>query len=144
LAEGAYSFALSDEEGKVVAHATNDADGSFRFSGVSIDSAWVGQAKTYHVQEENTGEKYVRYDSHVEDISATFYDDGEGGLHANVRYDDDGCSFVNEFCLAMPSTGFQNSASLETLLPIAALAVAPGVITSYRRRRNERRATRNV
>ena len=144
LAEGAFSFALSDEEGRVVAHATNDADGSFRFSGVSIDSAWVGQTKAYHVQEENTGEKYVRYDSHVEDISATFYDDGEGGLHANVRYDDDGCSFVNEFCLAMPSTGFPNSVSLESLLPIAALAVAPEVVTSYRRRRNERRATRNV
>ena len=144
LAEGAYSFALSDEEGNVVAHATNDADGSFRFAGVPIESSWVGQTKSYHVQEEYTGETYIRYDSHVEDVSATFYDDGEGGLHASVRYDDDGCSFVNEFCLAMPSTGFPNSTSLEMLLPIAALAVAPEVVTSYRRRRNKKRATKSV
>ena len=135
LVENEYSFVLYDEENKVVSRATNDSDGAIHFGPLPIDPFWAGTTRAYRVVEENTGEKYVRYDSHVEIVNVAFSDDGAGHLHADASYDGDGCVFVNEFSLAMPSTGFANSSSPYTWIPVAAFAVLPSLITSRRRYR---------
>lgn len=94
LKDGDYRFEVTDDDGRVVASASN-VGGSVHFDGIEIDPSWVGITKTFHVRERAGNNAAVLYDDHVEDVTATFADDGHGHLSAQVTYDADGCSFEN-------------------------------------------------
>lgn len=100
LADGEFTFELRNNTGAVVATATNNADGSFGFEGITFDQAGV---YTYTVSEANTGAGGVNYDSTVYQAVITVIDNGEGQLVASVDKQDidgnavDGFTFTNTY-----------------------------------------------
>lgn len=133
LDEGRYTFVLADESGREVSRASNMADGSFAFTGIDIDPSWAGTTKTWYVSEENDGLQHVRYDDHMEMVRAAFTDDGQGNLLADVTYDMDGCTFVNDFVIEMPQTGLYVQNDMPAALPLV-LIFAPGAALMRRKR----------
>lgn len=84
LAEGAFTFLLTDAEGNVL-EAVNDAEGMIRFLGLTYDQAGV---YTYTLSEQQGEEAYICYDASVYTIEVTVVDDGAGQLQiASVTVD---------------------------------------------------------
>ena len=79
--EGEFAFELKDGE-TVIAEATNNADGTFSFSGIKIDK--VGQYH-YTVTEKNDGKGGITYDKTIWNVTVDAYDDN-GYIKANVTY----------------------------------------------------------
>lgn len=139
LADGAFSFVLSDAEGAFMARATNDGNGDIEFANLTIDPSWVGQTLTFHVSEEPGNEPNILYDSHVEDVTVSFADDGQGLLTASVTYDGDGCSFHNARWVGLPGTGLHGTDLLVTGVFLSLISLAGmGILHDRRRRQAER------
>lgn len=110
LEEGEFEFVLLDEESKVIATASNDANGSFKFGGEGTDilkftQEDVGKTFNYTVKEvipENEADKLpnVKYDDTVINVAIEVCDAGKGELSFNqtVTNGREGkVAFVNEF-----------------------------------------------
>ena len=94
---GDYSFELLDKAtGKVLQEVKNGAGGSIAFAPITYEAAgkW-----TYYVREvvpQNQGNSNIKYDDHIEEVTVTVTDDGNGNLSSSVKYDsDDGVVFKN-------------------------------------------------
>lgn len=110
LEAGEFEFVLLDEESKVIATASNDANGSFKFGGDGTDilkftQEDVGKTFNYTVKEvipENEADRLpnVKYDDTVINVAIEVCDAGKGELSFNqtVTNGREGkVAFVNEF-----------------------------------------------
>ena len=119
LAEGQFSFTLSDADGNVVGQATNGSDGTVRFQPLAFDSSQMVEGGkrvyekdfAYSVREDipsgatDNGDGTrtldgVTYDAHEAKVTVHVADDGSGTLQTTVSYDGDAASgdpatFVN-------------------------------------------------
>ena len=94
LTAGQFSFDLKDKAGKVLETATNAADGTISFAPINYSLADVG-TKIYTIHEVEGSEKGYTYDKHVETVTVTIRDKGDGTLDTAVTYDADGAVFTN-------------------------------------------------
>ena len=94
LTAGQFSFDLKDKAGKVLETATNAADGTISFAPINYSLADVG-TKIYTIHEVEGSEKGYTYDKHVETVTVTIRDKGDGTLDTDVAYDADGAVFTN-------------------------------------------------
>ena len=84
LTEGAFTFTLTDvASGNVVAQATNAADGSVRFMGISYATPGTYD---YEIAEVAGDEEGMTYDQHVYRVRVEVTDPGNGQLDAMVTY----------------------------------------------------------
>ena len=97
LEEGQFSFQLKDADGTVLQTRTNGADGSIVFDTIEYDEADAGKTFVYTVNEIITEQDGYTYDEHIEAITVTVTDKGNGELDVAVAYDEDGAVFVNTF-----------------------------------------------
>ena len=95
LAEGQYSFTLTDEEGNEYT-ATNAADGTVTFDALSYDQDDAGKTFTYTIKETAGDERFVAYDGHTETLTVTVTDNGDGTLTCEGAYSDGG-EFINTY-----------------------------------------------
>jgi len=93
LADGEFSFVLSDKDGKVIETVKNAADGSIAFSSITYTEA--GEYK-YTVKEVAGSEAGIIYDETVYSITVTVKDDMSGKLTAEVK-GADSISFTNSY-----------------------------------------------
>lgn len=139
LADGQFSFLLTDGDGRFAGRATCSADGSIVFSDIPIDAEWVGETRQYHIAEEVPvsvpADSPYTYDSHTEDVSVEFADDGQGNLTGSVTYDGDGAVFTNSYALGMPGTGRQGMRMLLSCVCLMLVSVALMHVASRRRRK---------
>ena len=77
LEAGQFTFQLKDGDGKVIAEAKNDKNGSVMFDTVKFKKAGVYE---YTVSEVNDKQANIKYDEHVYKIKVTVTDDGSGTL----------------------------------------------------------------
>ncbi len=85
LEDGQFTFRLKDENGKKVAEATNDKDGSILFKALKFDKAGTYR---YTISEVNDKQKGITYDSSEKTVIITVKDSGEGYLQAQVESED--------------------------------------------------------
>lgn len=147
LADGQFAFQLKDDQGNVVATATNAIDGSLVFEPVSLDAA--GE---YHLtlSEVNDAQDNVTYDDHVYQLDVTVADDGEGSLYVASYTVDGGTDlpvFENAYVApeapsepaapqapaAVPNTGDATSPALPLAIGACALAAACAALLLVRR-----------
>ena len=94
LKEGEFAFELVDQDGNVVAEANNDAEGNFRFEGLTFTEpgTWF-----WAIREKNTGLGGVSYDESSCGVQIDIWDAG-GHLEAEVSYQKEGgAHFVNSY-----------------------------------------------
>lgn len=146
LKAGEFSFELVGPDGKVVATATNAADGSVVFDEPLSFSA--AGTYTYQVREalpedddtntEGIQKDGVTYDETVWTATVTVTDDYKGGLSASVSYGDGGIlpSFVNVYVEPpkIPQTGDTTNMVLPLVLAVGGVALVAGSLTVARRR----------
>ena len=103
LATGEFSFELRDQDGNVVATATNTADGSIVFTS-PVTFTEPGEY-TYTIVEVSGNVSGVTYDDAVHTAVVTVTDNGDGTLSATVTYDGSGKLpvFTNVFTPSEPS-----------------------------------------
>ncbi|MDM8246136.1 FctA domain-containing protein [Collinsella tanakaei] len=104
LATGEFSFELRDQDGNVVATATNAADGSIVFTS-PVTFTEPGEY-TYTIVEVSGNVSGVTYDDAVHTAVVTVTDNGDGTLSATVTYDGSGKLpvFTNVFTPSEPGT----------------------------------------
>ena len=102
LAAGEFSFELRDQDGNVVATATNAADGSIVFTS-PVTFTEPGEY-TYTIVEVSGNVSGVTYDDAVHTAVVTVTDNGDGTLSATVTYDGSGKLpvFTNVFTPSEP------------------------------------------
>lgn len=149
LAEGEFTFQLTDENGDVVAKASNDANGAVDFGTISYDAAGK---YSYTISEVAGNDSAITYDDTVYGVVVDVTDPGTGSLQAEVTYTDGNPQFVNTYTKPADNTPGQEGTTSGTsgvktgdnadLLPIlivmaAAIIViiAMSVILIRRRRR---------
>ena len=146
LKAGEFSFELLGPDGKVVATATNAADGSVVFDEPMSFSA--AGTYTYQVREalpedddtntEGIQKDGVTYDETVWTATVTVTDDYKGGLSASVSYGDGGNlpSFVNVYVEPpkIPQTGDTTNMVLPLVLAVGGVALVAGALTVAKRR----------
>ena len=146
LVAGEFSFELVGPDGKVVATATNAADGSVVFA----DPVTFTKAGTYTYQvrevlpedaDPNTDgiqKDGVTYDETVWTATVTVTDDYQGTLTATVSYGDGANlpSFVNTYAAPpmIPDTGDHTSAVLPAVLAAGGTALVAGAVVRTKRR----------
>jgi pilin isopeptide linkage protein len=105
LSGGEFSFTLTDQAGAVVATASNAADGSIAFSGISYDTkqAWADAASGIATKTVYDGQDAIKYTYTVSEdtsalpegmhavrssfsVSVVLTDEGNGTLDAHVEY----------------------------------------------------------
>lgn len=91
LKDGEFTFELKDEEGKVVATATNKADGSIEFEELKFEKEGT---YTYTVTEVKGDDEHMTYDESEFKITITVTDN-EGQLKAEIEGDE--LEFENEY-----------------------------------------------
>lgn len=146
LKAGEFSFELVGPDGKVVATATNAADGSVVFDDpVSFSAAgtYTYQVREVLPEDDDTNTKGIQkdgvtYDETVWTATVTVTDDYKGGLSASVSYGDGGNlpSFVNVYVEppAIPQTGDTTNMVLPLVLAVGGVALVAGSLTVARRR----------
>ena len=146
LKAGEFSFELLGPDGKVIATATNAADGSVVFDEPMSFSA--AGTYTYQVREalpedddtntEGIQKDGVTYDETVWTATVTVTDDYKGGLSASVSYGDGGNlpSFVNVYVEPpkIPQTGDTTNMVLPLVLAVGGVALVAGALTVAKRR----------
>lgn len=88
LAEGQFTFQVTDAEGEVVSTGTNAADGTVSFSAVAFDENDAGKSFTYTLSEVTGDDETISYDSQAYTATVTVADNGDGTLSASVVYSD--------------------------------------------------------
>lgn len=121
LKDGEFSFELKDENGKVIATASNKADGSVVFPELIYQE--VGTYK-YTVSEVKGNAENVTYDTSVKAVTVTVTDDGKGSLSAKAEPAD--VTFNNVFTPKQtpadtPRTGDDSRIALYGVLAILSL-----------------------
>ena len=146
LKAGEFSFELLGPDGKVVATATNAADGSVVFDDpVSFSAAgtYTYQVRDALPEDDDTNTEGIQkdgvtYDETVWTATVTVTDDYKGGLSASVSYGDGGNlpSFVNTYVEppAIPQTGDTTNMVLPLVLAVGGVALVAGSLTVARRR----------
>ena len=93
LAAGEFQFQLKDDQGKVVAIASNDAAGNVTFPRMAFGEAGT---YTYEVSEVVGSAAGVTYDAGVRKVTIKVADDGKGSLVAETSVDGD-TTFTNTY-----------------------------------------------
>lgn len=93
LAAGEFQFQLKDDQGKVVATASNDAAGNVTFPRMAFGEAGT---YTYEVSEVVGSAAGVTYDAGVRKVTIKVADDGKGSLVAETSVDGD-TTFTNTY-----------------------------------------------
>lgn len=93
LTDGEFQFQLKDEQGNVVATASNDAAGTVTFPRMAFGEAGT---YTYKVSEVAGSAAGVTYDADVRKVTIKVADDGEGYLVAKTSVDGD-TTFTNTY-----------------------------------------------
>lgn len=93
LADGEFQFQLKDEQGNVVATASNDAAGTVTFPRMAFGKAGT---YTYKVSEVAGSAAGVTYDAGVRTVTIKVTDDGKGYLVAETSVDGD-TTFANTY-----------------------------------------------
>lgn len=93
LTDGEFQFQLKDEQGNVVATASNDAAGNVKFPRMAFGEAGT---YTYKVSEVAGSAAGVTYDADVRTVTIKVADDGEGYLVAETSVDGD-TTFTNTY-----------------------------------------------
>lgn len=146
LKAGEFSFELLGPDGKVIATATNAADGSVVFD----EPVGFATAGTYSYRirevlpEDDDSEKDgiqkdgVTYDETVWTATVNVTDDYQGALHATVSYGNGAelPSFVNTYVAPpkIPQTGDTTNMVLPLVLAVGGVALVAGALTVARRR----------
>lgn len=94
LVADAFTFVVRDEQGAVVAQATNGADGAIVFPAIAFNEAGVYE---YTVSEVLGREDGMTYDERVFGVTVTVTDNGKGQLVAAVAYANGEPAFVNTY-----------------------------------------------
>ena len=93
LAAGEFQFQLKDDQGKVVATASNDAAGNVTFPRMAFGEAGT---YTYEVSEVVGRAAGITYDADVRKVTIKVTDDGQGSLVAKTSVDGD-TTFTNTY-----------------------------------------------
>lgn len=101
LTDGEFQFQLKDEQGNVVATASNDAAGTVTFPRMAFDEKGT---YTYKVSEVAGSAAGVTYDADVRTVTIKVADDGMGSLVAETSVDGD-TTFTNTYKAAPVSYG---------------------------------------
>ena len=159
LVKDQFTFTVTDEDGKVVAQAKNDATGQISFPELTFTADDMVDADgervmtktfTYKVAETNDAQANVTYDGTVYTANVTVTDDGKGQLSAQVSYEGDktpvfnntyndsskGGSNGNSNATTAVKTGDGVLQGLLTLIGAAMAAAAGTVAMNVRRKRN--------
>ena len=101
LKEGQFKFVLSDESGKKVLEATNDANGNFEFEVIRFELSDLGGEKekvfSYGVAEINDGQSNITYDKTAYTVKVTVTDNGDGTLTAKADKSRGEIRFTNKY-----------------------------------------------
>lgn len=101
LAAGEFQFQLKDDQGKVVATASNDAAGNVTFPRMAFGEAGT---YTYEVSEVVGSAAGITYDADVRKVTIKVADDGKGSLVAETSVDGK-TTFANTYKAASVSYG---------------------------------------
>jgi len=118
LADGQFSFAVQDEDGVIVATATNDANGNIVFPDIHYTSADVG-THDYTMFETSPGGSGWSVDPTVYNVIVTVVDDGYGNLTATITYPGD-----------VPPTFVNTYNSIGSIVLTASKAVVGGTLSA--------------
>ena len=95
-----FKFVLTDENGRKISTAKNDADGNFTFKEISYKlSDLNGEAErvyTYKVSEVKGINSNIVYDTKVYTVKVTVTDNGDGTMTATADLDKKSIKFVNK------------------------------------------------
>jgi pilin isopeptide linkage protein/LPXTG-motif cell wall-anchored protein len=95
-----FKFVLTDENGKKISTARNDADGNFTFKEINYKlSDLNGEAErvyTYKVSEVKGSKSNIVYDTKVYTVKVTVTDNGDGTMTATADLDNKSIKFVNK------------------------------------------------
>ena len=95
-----FKFVLTDENGKKISTARNDADGNFTFKEINYKlSDLNGEAErvyTYKVSEVKGINSNIVYDTKVYTVKVTVTDNGDGTMTATADLDKKSIKFVNK------------------------------------------------
>lgn len=142
IAEGEFEFELKDAQGKVVATATNDADGAVTFEPQTFGDAGTYEFTISEVQGDAEG---VTYDTTVYDVVLTLTDNDKGGLEVTeLTYNGAAALpvFTNTYTEppapvepdeVIPATGDAAVAAVAATVAIGGTLVAAGYVTSKKR-----------
>ena len=101
LKAGQFKFMLSDESGKKVLEATNDANGNFEFEAIKYELADLdGETEkvfSYGVSEINDGQNNITYDKTAYTVKVTVTDNGDGTLTAKADKSRGEIKFTNKY-----------------------------------------------
>ena len=101
LNAGQFKFILSDESGKKVLEATNDANGNFEFEVIKYEISDLGgeteKVFSYGVTEVNDGQSNITYDKTAYTIKVTVTDNGDGTLTAKADKSRADIKFTNTY-----------------------------------------------
>ena len=146
LKAGEFSFELLGPDGKVIATATNAADGSVVFDEpVGFATAGTYSYRIREVLPEDDDSKKdgiqkdgVTYDETVWTATVNVTDDYQGALHATVSYGNGAelPSFVNTYVAPpkIPQTGDTTNMVLPLVLAVGGVALVAGALTVAKRR----------
>ena len=97
LAAGDFRFELQTKDGATLQIAENDADGNVKFKEITYGPESLGYVN-YRIVEIAEDDEHISYDRHVETVTVTITDKGEGEneLSCLAVYDADGASFTND------------------------------------------------
>lgn len=129
LEAGQFTFQLKDADGKVIAEAKNDKNGSVMFDTVKFKEAGVYE---YTVSEVNDKQANIKYDEHVYKIKVTVTDDGSGTLSAEVS--DGSIVFTNHYKPAGTGTDTGDDSNMAVALGLMMMAATAGGAVLVRRK----------
>ena len=100
LEAGMFSFTLTGKDNAPMPEsdtAVNNADGQIVFGKIVYSQDDAGKTYTYTIAETDAQAPGYTYDSHVETVTVTISDNGDGTLAALITYEDDGAVFTNSY-----------------------------------------------
>lgn len=95
LQDGQFTFTLKDQDGTKLDTQKNDASGNVTFKEINYTLSDVGKTFTYTIEEQAENTPGVVYDTHVETVTVTVEDAGEGKLKLTPSYGDNVPVFKN-------------------------------------------------
>ena len=90
-----FKFNLLDENNRVIATTTNEADGTIRFTNIQLSKDQVGKTLQWRIEETEKTVPNIIYDDHTETVQVSVTKDTENNLSGTVTYDTDGVVFNN-------------------------------------------------
>ena len=84
LTDNQFTFQLKDSNGNVLQTKKNNNVGQIIFDKINYNESDIGKTYTYTISEVNDNEPGYTYDTHVETISVSIEDNGDGTLSTNI------------------------------------------------------------